>query len=95
LEIEGGVFFNLMQQAIPAFAGGDYAMTSHSTTPGQPQLETADAEKLFDNLFDPIETVLRARARDFLEAMFESELDEVLARSRYAAREAIAVFGSP
>src|SRR5438309_11754100 len=72
-----------MQQAIPARAGGDYAMTSHSTTPDQPQSETETAEYLFDNWFDPIEASLRDRAREFLQAMLEGELDELLARSRY------------
>src|SRR6266446_8885298 len=73
-----------MQQAIPARAGGDYAMTSHSTMPDQPQSETETAVQLFDNWFDPIEAGLRDRAREFLQAMLEAELDESLARSRYA-----------
>jgi hypothetical protein len=50
------------------------------------QLETAKAEYLFDNWFDPIEASLRDRAREFLQAMFEAELDESLARSRYSRR---------
>jgi transposase-like protein len=86
LEIEGGVISSLVQQAIPAQAGGDYAMTSHSTIPGQPQSETETALHLFDNWFDPIEAGLRDRAREFLQAMFEGELDEVLDRSRYVRR---------
>jgi putative transposase len=86
LEIEGGVISSLMQQAIPARAGGDYAMTSHSTMPDQPQLETETAVQLFDNWFDPIEAGLRDRAREFLQAMFKAELDELLDRSRYARR---------
>jgi hypothetical protein len=61
-------------------------MTSHSTTPCLSQSEIATAEHLFDNWFDPIETGLRDRAREFLQAMFEAELDEALARSRYARR---------
>jgi putative transposase len=61
-------------------------MTSHSTTPILPQSELETAEHLFDNWFDPIEACLRDRARDFLQAMLESELDDVLARSRYARR---------
>jgi putative transposase len=84
LEIEGGVISSLMQQAIPAQAGGDYAMTSHSTMSDQPQSETETAVQLFDNWFDPIEAGLRDRAREFLQAMLEVELDEVLDRSRYA-----------
>src|SRR5204862_3694087 len=42
--------------------------------------------QLFDNWFDPIEAGLRDRAREFLQAMLEAELDEVLDRSRYARR---------
>jgi len=59
-------------------------MTSHSTTPCLPQSEIETAKHLFDNWFDPIEAGLRDRAHAFLQAMFEAELDEVLARSRYA-----------
>jgi hypothetical protein len=44
------------------------------------------AANLFDNWFDPIEVGLRERVRDFLEEMFEGELDEVLSRRRYARR---------
>jgi putative transposase len=61
-------------------------MTSHSTTPLLPQSELETAEQLFDNWFDPIEAALRDRAREFLQAMLEAELDEVLARSRYSRR---------
>ena len=61
-------------------------MTSHSTMPDQPQSETETAVHLFDNWFDPIEAGLRDRAREFLQAMFEGELDEVLDRSRYVRR---------
>ena len=61
-------------------------MTSHSTTPCVPQSEIETAEQLFDNWFNPIEAGLRDRARDFLQAMLEGELDRMLARSRYARR---------
>ena len=37
----------------------------------------------FDNWFDPIEIEVRARAREFIEAMIRGELDTVLARPRY------------
>jgi hypothetical protein len=57
-------------------------VTSHSTMREQPQLETEAAAQLFDNWFDPIEAGLRDRAREFLQAMIEGELD----RSRYARR---------
>ena len=56
--------------------------TSASTT--QPITETA--VDLFDNWFDPIEAGLRERVREFLELMFEGELDEALSRQRYARR---------
>src|SRR5437762_8525809 len=59
-------------------------MTSPSTTPWLPQSEIETAGHLFDNWFDPIEAGLRDRAREFLQAMLEAELDESLARSRYA-----------
>ena len=61
-------------------------MTSDITTPCLPQSEIEATEHLFDNWFDPIEAGLRDRAREFLQAMLEGELDEVLARSRYARR---------
>ena len=61
-------------------------MTSDITTRLLPQSEIETTGHLFDNWFDPIETGLRDRAREFLQAMLEAELDEVLARSRYARR---------
>jgi transposase-like protein len=61
-------------------------MTSHITTSCLLQSETETAVHLFDNWFDPIEAGLRGRVRGFLQAMLEAELDEVLARSRYARR---------
>jgi len=77
-------------------------MTRNSTTPCQSQSEIETAEHLFDNWFDPIEAGLRDRAREFLQAMLEGELDQVLARSRYArcakppsgdAEDAVGVMG--
>jgi transposase-like protein len=56
------------------------------TTSCLPQLETETAGDLFDNWFDPIETRLGGRVRDFLQAMLEAELDEALGRSRYVRR---------
>jgi hypothetical protein len=61
-------------------------MTSISTTPLRPQSEIETAVPLFDDWFDPIEANLRDRAREFMQAMFEAELEETLARSRYARR---------
>jgi putative transposase len=63
-------------------------MTNHITTPCLPQLETKSTADLFDNWFDPVEAGLRDRAREFLQAMLEAELDEALGRSRYARRAA-------
>jgi hypothetical protein len=59
-------------------------MTSHITTPCLPQVETEATAELFDSWFDPVEAGLRDRAREFLQAMLEAELDEGLGRSRYA-----------
>jgi hypothetical protein len=61
-------------------------MTSHTTTPCLPQSEIETTEQLFDNWFDPVEAALRDRTREFLQAMFEAELEEALSRSRYARR---------
>src|SRR5947207_9637299 len=69
-------------------------MTSPSRTPWLPQSEIETAEHLFDNWFDPIETGLRDRAREFLQAMFEGELDGVLARLRYVRRAKLPRGGS-
>jgi putative transposase len=59
-------------------------MTSHITTSCLPQSETGTSGQLFDNQLDPIEAVLRERVRGLLQAMLEAELDEMLARARYA-----------
>jgi len=50
----------------------------------QPQTETA--VHLFDNWFDPIEACVRARVRDFIEAMIEAELETAVSRPRYGRR---------
>jgi len=47
----------------------------------QPGVETTS--RLFDNWFDPIETGVRARARQFIEELLREELDATLARPRY------------
>ena len=65
-------------------------MTKIITTPCLPQSEIETTEQLLDNWFDPIEAGLRERTREFLQTMFEAELDEVLARSRYARRARLA-----
>ena len=48
----------------------------------QPGAETA--VHLFESWFDPIETGLRDRVREFIHAMIEGELDLALSRPRYA-----------
>jgi putative transposase len=59
-------------------------MTSHIMTSCLPQSETGTGGQLFDGQLDPIEAGLRDRVRELLEAMLEAELDEMLARRRYA-----------
>ena len=58
-------------------------MTSHTTKPDSSQPAAEMAVDLFDNWFDPIETAVRARAREFIEELIRGELDAVLARPRY------------
>ena len=58
-------------------------MTSHTTKPDSSQPAAEMAVDLFDNWFDPIETAVRARARDFIEELIRGELDAVLVRPRY------------
>src|ERR1700687_3848219 len=58
-------------------------MTSITTKSDSSQLAAEAASRLFDNWFDPIETEVRARARQFIEELIRSELDAVLARPRY------------
>ena len=41
------------------------------------------AGDLFDNWFDPIESEVRARAREFIEEMIRGELNTMLGRPRY------------
>jgi putative transposase len=58
-------------------------MMSHTTKPDSSQRTAEMAVDLFDNWFDPIETAVRARAREFIEGLIRGELDTVLARPRY------------
>jgi len=58
-------------------------MTSHTTNPDSMQPVDEAAPHLFDNWFDPIETEVRARAREFIEELIREELDAALARPRY------------
>ncbi len=47
----------------------------------------ATEEKLFDNWFDPVESILRSKVRGFLETMIEEELETALGRPRYGRRQ--------
>ena len=63
-------------------------MTSTTTKPDSLQLEAETAPHLFDDWFDPIETEVRGRARQFIEELIRGELDEALARPRYGRSKA-------
>jgi putative transposase len=58
-------------------------MMSNTTKPDCSQPAVEIAGDLFDDWFDPIETEVRARAREFIEELIRGELDAVLARPRY------------
>jgi transposase-like protein len=58
-------------------------MKKSITTPNSLQPGTELAVDLFDNWFDPIETEVRARSRQFIEELIRGELDAALARPRY------------
>jgi putative transposase len=58
-------------------------MKKSITTPDSLQPATELAVDLFDNWFDPIETEVRARSRQFIEELIRGELDAALARPRY------------
>ena len=59
-------------------------MTITTTKSDSAQPASEMAVDLFDNWLDPLETEVRARAREFIEAMIRGELDNVLARPRYS-----------
>jgi putative transposase len=58
-------------------------MNKSITTHDSLQPATELAVDLFDNWFDPIETEVRARSRQFIEELIRSELDAALSRPRY------------
>src|SRR5437588_7626300 len=58
-------------------------MTSTITKAASSQREAETAPQLFDDWFDPIETEVRDRARQFIEELIRGELDATLARPRY------------
>ena len=61
-------------------------MTSITTKADSSQPAAESAVDLFDNWFDPIETGVRERVREFIHAMIEGELDLSLSRPRYGRR---------
>jgi putative transposase len=61
-------------------------MTSITTKLELSQPQTETAVHLFDNWFDPIEAGVRARVRDFIQAIIEGELETALSRPRYGRR---------
>jgi hypothetical protein len=84
LESESGVISSVVQQANPAFEGrwrSRHDKPYHDTLPAA--VENQGNGGPFDDRFDPVEAGLQDRAREFLQAMLEAELDEVLGRSRY------------
>ena len=58
-------------------------MRQPTTKPDSLQPATELAVDLFDNWFDPIETEVRARSRQFIEELLRGELDAALSRPRY------------
>src|ERR1700680_1989204 len=64
-------------------------MMSHTTKPDSSQPTAEMAVELFDNWFDPIETAVRAWAREFIEGLIRGELDTVLARPRYGRSQMV------
>jgi putative transposase len=58
-------------------------MSKATTKSDSLQPATELAVDLFDNWIDPIETEVRARARQFIEELIRGELDAALARPRY------------
>ena len=58
-------------------------MNTDSKNPSSPQSDVSPTSRLFDDWIDPIETGVRARVRDWIEALVHSELDTALQRPRY------------
>jgi len=58
-------------------------MNTDSKNPSSPQSDVSPTSRLFDDWIDPIESGVRARVRDWIEALVHSELDTALQRPRY------------
>src|SRR5437773_1223464 len=61
-------------------------MTRVTTKSDSSQPAAEKSVDLFDNWFDPIESGVRERVRDFIEELIHGELDTALARPRYGRR---------
>src|SRR6202030_2930601 len=59
-------------------------MTNITTKPDSSQPASEMAVDLFDNWFDPLETEVRARARELIAELIRGELDSVLGRPCYS-----------
>ena len=62
-------------------------MTNATTKPESWQPLSGTAAQLFDSWFDPIESEVRGRARQFIEELIRGELDAVLARPRWTRQD--------
>ena len=58
-------------------------MNTHSKNLPSSPSDVSPTSELFDDWIDPIETGVRARVRDWIEALIHSELDTALQRPRY------------
>ena len=58
-------------------------MNTDSKNPSSSQSDVLPTSWLFDDWIDPIESGVRARVRDWIEALVHSELDTALQRPRY------------
>jgi len=70
-------------------------MTSNIMKTAPSQAEAQTAPQLFDDWFDPIESAVRDRAREFIEELIRGELDAVLARPRYERGKKVGHEGTP
>ena len=61
---------------------GDYAMNTDGKNPSSSQSDVLPTSRLFDDWIDPIESGVRARVRDWIEALVHSELDTRGGRNR-------------
>src|SRR6185369_12264182 len=70
-------------------------MTSNIMKTAPSQAEAQTAPQLFDDWFDPIESAVRDRAREFIAELIRGELDAVLARPRYERGKKVGHEGTP